>query len=80
MLIQNYGLFWKRSDVFWGHQGVTGHLKGLKADNLKSDAVDFRNQQGVYVLYDDNFRLLYQLAEKGFVFGLDRYGCAGFRG
>lgn len=59
MLIQNYGLFWKRSDVFWGHQGVTGHLKGLKADNLKSDAVDFRNQQGVYVLYDDNFRLLY---------------------
>jgi hypothetical protein len=26
---------------------------------LTSDAVDFRQQQGVYVLYDENFRIVY---------------------
>lgn len=59
MLIQNYGLFWRRSDVFWGKPGTTGHLKGIKADNAKSKAVDFRGQQGIYILYDDNFKILY---------------------
>lgn len=58
MLIQNYGLFWRREDVFWGRPKVSGHLKGYPARG-KSRLVDFREQQGVYCLYDDNFRMVY---------------------
>jgi hypothetical protein len=36
MLIQNYGLFWRLYQVFWGWQGVSGHLQGTDAKN-KSD-------------------------------------------
>ena len=59
MLIYNYGLFWKRDCVFWGRPKVKGHLKGLPAKKLKSAPIDFREQQGVYILYDDNFRVVY---------------------
>jgi hypothetical protein len=61
MLIQNYGLFWQRSRVFFGTGGGgnAGHLKGVPAYAKTSDPVDFRDQQGVYCLYDDNFRLVY---------------------
>ncbi len=60
MLIHNYGLFWRRNDVFWGRPKVTGHLKGIPAKEKSSTTpVDFREQAGVYVLYDDNFRLVY---------------------
>jgi len=59
MLIHNYGLFWRRSDVFWGRPKVNGHLKGFSAKQIKSNPVDFRDQQGVYILYDDNFKIVY---------------------
>lgn len=59
MLIQNYGLFWRLDQVFWGWQGVPGHLKGMEATNKSNDPVDFREQQGVYVLYDQAFRMVY---------------------
>jgi hypothetical protein len=59
MLIHNYGLFWELENVFWGRQKVEGHLKGIRADSLMSDPVNFREQQGVYVLYDQSFRLVY---------------------
>jgi len=58
-LIENYGLFWKRDDVFWGRQKVKGRLEGVPAGSLTSKPVDFRGQQGVYVLYDDGFRVVY---------------------
>lgn len=58
-LIHNYGLFWRRSDVFWGRQKNKGHLKGIPAHEKKGVPADFRNQAGVYVLYDENFRLVY---------------------
>lgn len=58
MLIRNYGLFWRRSDVFWGRPGVSGHLKGYPARG-RFRTIDFREQQGVYCLYDDNFRMVY---------------------
>lgn len=58
-LIHNYGLFWQRNDVFWGRPKVTGHLKGVRAKEVSETPVDFREQAGVYVLYDDNFRLVY---------------------
>jgi hypothetical protein len=59
MLVQNYGLFWRREDVFWGKPKVMGHLKGVLAKETSSKPVDFRNQAGVYVLYDENFRIVY---------------------
>jgi hypothetical protein len=58
MLIQNYGLLWRRDDVFWGKPKVAGHLKGYPARSA-FHVVDFREQQGVYCLYDDNFKLVY---------------------
>jgi hypothetical protein len=59
MLIRNYGLFWRRNDVWWGRQNVQGHLKGVRATALTSRAVDFAEQRGVYALYDDAFHLVY---------------------
>jgi hypothetical protein len=59
LLIQNYGLFWTRSKVFWGKQKNRGHLQGVRAGNRTGPPIDFRMQQGVYVLYDENFRLVY---------------------
>jgi hypothetical protein len=58
MLIHNYGLFWRRENIFWGRPRVPGHLKGFPARKSYAE-VDFREQRGVYVLYDDNFRPVY---------------------
>lgn len=56
MLVQNYGLFWRRDDVHWGYGG---HLKGVLSTNKTDGPVDFRAQQGVYALYDQSFHLVY---------------------
>jgi hypothetical protein len=45
--------------VFWGRPKVRGHLKGVPANGKSTEPVDFRQQAGVYVLYDDSFRLVY---------------------
>lgn len=59
MLIRNYGLFWRREWVWWGHPRNAGHLKGVRPTAVTAEPVDFRRQQGVYVLYDSNFRVIY---------------------
>lgn len=59
MLIRNYGLFWQRSFIHFGAGSNAGHLKGKLAGAKTEDPVDFRDQRGVYCLYDDNFRLVY---------------------
>lgn len=59
MLIKNYGLFWRLDRTFFGRQGVAGHLKGVEAKNLTAIPIDFRDQQGVHVLYDSGFKLVY---------------------
>lgn len=59
MLIQNYGLYWLREDVFLGSGNKEGHLKGTRVKAKTTSPVDFRYQQGIYCLYDDNFRLVY---------------------
>ena len=61
MLIHNYGLFWRRRDVFWGKQGAgnEGRLWGRRAKALTEKPVDFSEQRGVYALYDDAFHLVY---------------------
>jgi hypothetical protein len=48
-IIKNYGFLWDRSYVYRGAGKSPGHLKGTAAGC--SDA-DFREQIGVYVLYD----------------------------
>ena len=59
MLIQNYGLFWRRAWIHWGRGNSAGHLKGTRVSAKTEDPVDFRNQQGVYCLHDESFRLVY---------------------
>ena len=58
MLIQNYGLYWKEEDVFWGRGNNAGTLLGVPATNITADPVDFREQAGVYLLYAD-YQLVY---------------------
>jgi hypothetical protein len=59
VLIQNYGLFWRRALIHFGAGKNAGHLKGKLIGAKRDDPVDFRDQQGVYCLYDDSFRLVY---------------------
>lgn len=59
MLIHNYGLFWRKAWIHWGRGSNAGHLKGMRAGAKRQEPIDFRDQQGVYCLYDDSFRLVY---------------------
>ena len=54
-VIKNYGLMWRREDVFWGSGPNKGSLKGRKAGKI----IDFHEQIGVYVLYDESRRPIY---------------------
>lgn len=52
--IKNFGHYWSRDLIDWGWQGSAGSMLGdLKPNANESDA-DFRNQIGIYVLYDEN--------------------------
>ncbi len=54
MLIKNYGLYWRAEDVFWGKpgEGNDGTLDGRPAKNRRGKVTNFREQAGVYVLFD----------------------------
>lgn len=54
-VIKNYGLMWRRDSVFWGHGGKKGSIQGRRS---RRD-IDFRDQIGVYVLYDEGRRPTY---------------------
>jgi len=54
--IKNYGLLWDRNYIQFGWAGVSGHLNGYRR-GVKN--VDFREQSGVYVLYDKDFIPVY---------------------
>lgn len=58
MLIRNFGHFWDRKYINsgTGGQGNRGHLKGYIHGNLEAD---FRDQIGIYVLYDKDFVPIY---------------------
>jgi len=49
-LIKNYGLMWRRDSVFWGRGRDKGVLNGRRSGKI----IDFRDQIGVYVLYDES--------------------------
>lgn len=55
-IIKNYGFLWDRNHVYRGAGSNAGHLKGT-ASGLK--VADFREQIGVYVLYDSGQRIVY---------------------
>ncbi len=57
MLVKNFGHLWERQYLFRGKGSVRGHLKGRLTP--KSEMVDFRDQIGVYVLYDKNLVAVY---------------------
>ena len=58
MLISNYGLFWQRKYVHFGYGGNKGTLLGTMRQK-ESFLVDFREQIGIYVLYDKDFIPIY---------------------
>jgi hypothetical protein len=75
MPIQNYGLFWRRNDVFWGKPKVSGHLKGYPAREAFR-VVDFREQQGstAFMTMDLSSSTLVrrgQTITSGYLFDLD---------
>ena len=58
-LIHSYGLFWERDQVDWGAGRRAGHLKGVNVKAKRGGGVDFRDQKGIYALYDHDFNLVY---------------------
>ena len=54
-------MFWSRAHVWWGTggKGNAGSLLGKKVGAKRKEPVDFREQRGVYVLYDESFRIMY---------------------
>lgn len=60
MIIQNYGLHWRRDQVVWGTpgHGNQGHLTGRSSREAKGLHINFRSQSGIYIL-QEGFRPLY---------------------
>jgi hypothetical protein len=52
-IVRNFGLFWERDQITWGAPGPgnAGHLCGRRGSPNDS-VVDFREQRGIYVLYE----------------------------
>lgn len=57
MLIRNFGHFWERKCLNYGRPRVRGHLKGYLSP--RSREVDFREQIGIYVLFDKDLNPVY---------------------
>lgn len=57
-IIKNYGFLWERKYICRGSggDGNAGHLQGTASNKRKAD---FRDQIGVYVLYDRNQQIVY---------------------
>lgn len=57
MLIRNYGLFWRASEIDWNPgKGAKGKFRLLGRQGTNSPGLriaDFRNQQGIYILYGE---------------------------
>ena len=57
MIIKSFGLFWQRSEVEWAPgRGKKNEFRLLGRQNRNAGALrlaDFREQRGIYVLYDD---------------------------
>jgi hypothetical protein len=51
--IHNFGMLWEREKVHWGKPKDKGTLLGIRATKRRDSPVNFRNQTGIYVLYDE---------------------------
>lgn len=58
-IIKNYGLRWHREKIMWGAGSRRGHLSGVLVGSKRSDPVDFREQIGIYILYENGFAPVY---------------------
>jgi hypothetical protein len=56
LVIKTFGLLWERKYIHWGWGGKRGHLKGYRRGIKEAD---FREQRGIYVLYDKDMRPVY---------------------
>ena len=56
MLIRNFGHLWERKYINYGRAHVKGHLSGFTAGPRKTD---FREQIGIYVLFDKDLVPIY---------------------
>jgi hypothetical protein len=65
-IIKNYGLRWVRDRVFWGSGGLgnAGALEGCRV-GAKRSVVDFREQIGIYILFEANMNPVY-VGQAGF--------------
>ena len=52
LTIENFGRRWRRDKIAWGKGNNKGHLKG-ELRRSKKTIVDFREQIGIYVLYNN---------------------------
>ena len=57
MLIRNFGHLWERRYIQWGGGGEKGHLHGYRKPT--DDGADFRNQIGIYILFDKQYSPVY---------------------
>ncbi len=53
VLIQNYGLLWKRDYVDWKNKLILGSKTRGNHDAKKGRVANFWSQKGIYVLYND---------------------------
>lgn len=56
-LVKNFSHLWERRYLDRGRGSIAGHLKGKVSP--KSKVIDFREQIGVYVLYDKDMKAVY---------------------
>ena len=55
-IIKNYGFLWERQFIYRGRGNSAGHLEGRASGQNNAD---FREQIGVYALYDSNQKITY---------------------
>jgi len=58
-IIKNFGLRWRRDHIVWGAGYNAGHLSGIPVGAKSSMPVNFREQIGIYILYEDGFVPVY---------------------
>ena len=56
LFIKDYGLFWKRDDVWWGKRGnqQKAEFKGELPDQPNAELVELHKEIGFYMLYNIN--------------------------
>ena len=61
LAVRNFGHFWNRENVIWGTRGKgnQGSLSGYRTVSRVVRVTDFRDQIGIYVLFDEKREVVY---------------------